>query len=153
MIQAAHKIVLSQGYSIGLKWHSARSRPSMAKSILAVHDTMTFEHRGQAFRDRFPIMRLAIVFILVLVLLGGLFHHHESQSDSAACSYCHAGVQTPVIDLAGALAVPFLANVGSVIPTRPSCLPRVVQFSTLVPRAPPVTTHPVVFWEGCDGLV
>jgi hypothetical protein len=80
---------------------------------LAVHDTMTFQCRGQNFRGRFPVMRLAIVAILVLVLFGGLFHHHKYESDSTACSYCHAGVQTPVIDLGGASAAPFIAAVGS----------------------------------------
>jgi hypothetical protein len=98
-------------------------------------------------------MEFAIVAILVLGLLGGLFHHHESASDSAACSYCHAGVQTPEIDLAGALVAPSFAAVGSVAPVQPFGFPRIVQVSTLIPRAPPRTTHPVMFCEGCVGLV
>jgi hypothetical protein len=60
---------------------------------------MRFEHPERSIRGRVPTKALAIVAILVLGLLGGLLHHHESASDSVACPYCHAGVQTPVIHL------------------------------------------------------
>ena len=93
-------------------------------------------------------MGLAIVAVLVLGLLGGLFHHHESESESAACSFCHAGVQIAVADPAGALGAPFFEAVGSIAPTWPSRIPRIVHYVTLVPRAPPATTHSVVFGEG-----
>ena len=95
-------------------------------------------------QKRFPTIAVAIVIILILGLLGGLFHHHESESDQIACSYCHAGLQTPVFDLAGALVVTTFAPVGFVTPRRASRIPRLVQSSTLVPRAPPATTFAVM---------
>ncbi len=101
----------------------------------------------------FAINAVFIVAILVLGLLGGLFHHHRSGVDYDACSYCHAGAQTALLDLAGALVATTFAVVECLTPTRPSHLPRAVHFSTLIPRAPPATTHPVMFWEGCVGLV
>jgi hypothetical protein len=114
---------------------------------------MRLNHPERSIKGRLPIKALVIFAILVLALLGGLFHHHESASDSSACSYCHVGVQTPVIDLADALVAPFFAAVGSVAPTLVSDLPRTVHFSTLIPRAPPITIHPAMLWEGCVGLV
>src|SRR5258706_589143 len=92
-----------------------------------------------------PIKALAIVAILLLGLLGGLFHHHESASESAACSYCHAGVQTLPIDLSGALITPLFAVVGVVTPARASDPPRIVPSATLVPRAPPSQPIPPSF--------
>jgi hypothetical protein len=113
---------------------------------------MTLKYPRQSFWGQRPIQGLAIIAIVLLGSLEGLFHHHESASNSAACSYCHAGVQTPVINLAGTLITPYSAAVGSVTPTQPSHLARIVRFSTLVPRAPPgVATHSSVFWEGLCG--
>jgi hypothetical protein len=113
---------------------------------------MRLKHPERSIRAQVPIKAIAIVAILVLGLVGSLFHHHESASESAACSYCHAGVQTPVMDLAGALVAPSFAVVGFVTLARLSRLPRIVQFSTLIPRAPPTTMHPATFWEACVGL-
>lgn len=120
---------------------------------LAWFGTMKVKHPARSIRERLPSKALAIVAVLVFALFGCLFHHHESAPESAACSYCQAGVQTPVIDLAGALVATTSAVLGFVTPARPSRLPRVVRFLTLVPRAPPATTHPVAFWEGCAGPV
>lgn len=94
---------------------------------------------------------LVVVAVLVVVLVGGLFHHHESETESAACSCCHAGLQTPVADLGALVTVRFVV-VGFLSSTRPSRIPNLVHFSTLIPRAPPVVTHPVVLWEGCGLL-
>ena len=107
---------------------------------------------GRNVRHRFSGKALAIVGILVLGLLGGLLHHHDSESDSDACSYCHAGVQTPVIDLAVTLVATTFAVVGFVGPRRPVCLPQVVRRPPFVPRAPPSTTHPAASWEGWVGI-
>ena len=60
---------------------------------------------------------------------------------------------TDLLDLAGALVATTFAVVELLAPTRPSHLPGAVHFSTLIPRAPPATTHPVMFWEGCVGRV
>jgi hypothetical protein len=105
---------------------------------------MRNNHPERDIRGEFAKKAVLIVAMLVLGLLAGLFHHHESASDYNACSYCHASVQTRVLDLAGALLARTSGVVGFVTPTRPSPLPRAVHFSLLVPRAPPVTTHPVV---------
>jgi hypothetical protein len=147
------KIVLHSDPSVPVNWHPAKFVDASADVNDSHHDTMRPKHSERSVRGQFPIAGLAIVAILVLGLLGGLFHHHESASDSAACSYCHAGVQTPLVGLANALVTPCFAAVGSVAPAQPSGFPRIVHFSTLVPRAPPVPNHPVMFWEGCVGLV
>jgi len=93
---------------------------------------------------RYTTVACAIVTILVIGLLGGLLHHHESQSDESACCYCHAGLHTPVFNLAGSLAITTFVPAGFVTRTRPPRVPRVVRFSTLAPRAPPVATHPAI---------
>jgi hypothetical protein len=95
---------------------------------------------------------IAIVAILVVALFGGLFHHHNSESESAACPYCHAGLEKPIADLAVVLAVPLFSEVGYVNPTQCSQTPPVLRFSTLIPRAPPASTHPALSWESCAGL-
>ncbi len=97
---------------------------------------MRLNYLEWSIREQFPIKALAIVVILVLGLLGGLLHHHESEGDFDACSYCHAGFLRPVIDLTVALAATTFAVVGLVASSRSARLPRVVHFSTLVPRAP-----------------
>jgi hypothetical protein len=154
VFQPVRKIVVNNDRSVPLHWHSAKFVNAYPrKSTTRSAHTMRHKHSERSIRGQFPLTGLAIVAILVLVLLGGLFHHHESASDSAACSYCHAGVQTPVVDLAGALVTPSFAAVGSVAPAQPSDFPRISHFSTLVPRAPPVPNHPLMFWEGCVGLV
>jgi hypothetical protein len=120
---------------------------------LALQGTMRFKHPDRSVQDEFPMKALAVVAVLVVVLLGGLSHHHTSAADADACSYCHVGLETPVIDLTGSRVATALASVGYVTPTRPYRLPRIVHFLTHIPRAPPVTTHPVMFREGCVGLV
>jgi hypothetical protein len=92
-----------------------------------------------------PIKGLAIVAILLLGLLGGLFHHHESASESAACSYCHVGVQTAPIDPPSALIAPLFAVLGVVTPARASDPPQIVPSAPLVPRAPPSQLIPQSF--------
>src|ERR1700687_4666851 len=92
----------------------------------------------------FSARGIAIVAILVIGLLGGLFHHHESASDSDGCSYCHACVQTPVIDPAGALITPIFAVVGRLVPQGPLSIARILAFSSLASRAPPVPTQSIV---------
>jgi hypothetical protein len=124
------------------------SRTTGLSALLPVFRRRLGNKRGQ-----FPTYGLAIVAIVILGLLGGLFHHHESASDSAACSYCNTGIEAPVPDLAAALVAAFLVAIGSVTPTGPSHFPRIVRFSSLVPRAPPLTIDPPAFWEGCVGLV
>ena len=116
----------------------------VASQPLALRDKMRLRltYPERSIGEQFRIKALAIVVILVLGLLGGLIHHHESAGDFDACSYCHAGFQRPVIDLSVALAATTFAVVGLVAPSRPACLPRVVHYSTLVPRAPPDTTVP-----------
>jgi hypothetical protein len=105
-----------------------------------------------SIRLQLSIKGLAIVAILILALVGGLFHHHKPASHSVACSYCHAGVQTPVIDLAVALVVPLFAVVGIATPARPSHVPRIDRASTLIPRAPPGAAFPDMFQVGGVGL-
>jgi hypothetical protein len=144
--QPVHKIVVSYDNSVRLNWHSVKFVDCRhGKSRLALLDTMRLKHSERSTWGQFPTMEFAIVAILVLGLLGGLFHHHESASDSAACSYCHAGVQTPEIDLAAALVAASFAVVGFVTLSQPSCLPRSVRFSTLIPRAPPSQLIPSFF--------
>lgn len=95
-----------------------------------------------------PRVRLAataLVAILIIGLLGGLFHHHENETEAAACSYCHAGVQTSVSDLAQTLPAPFFAIVGTA-PIEPVSRPAPVLLpSNRTPRAPPSLTHPAAF--------
>jgi hypothetical protein len=119
---------------------------------LALHVATRLMHPERNIREQFPFKALALVAILVLALLGGLLHQHKSASDADACSYCHAGIETPVLDLGAALVATNSAVVGFTTPARPSRPRPVVPFSTLVPRAPPATTYPVIFWEGCAGL-
>src|ERR1051326_2101770 len=87
---------------------------------------------------------VAIVAILVLGLFGCLFHHHESSADFDSCSACHAGVQTPVANLAADLATPFLAAAGFAPPCRARKPLRAARLSTLIPPAPPDPTHPLL---------
>jgi hypothetical protein len=89
---------------------------------------------------------------LVIALLGGLFHHHESESESAACSYCQAGLQTPVADLAVDLVTPSFAAVGYVSPAFYSDAPSVFPFTNLIPRAPPASSQRTFLWESIAGL-
>ena len=94
---------------------------------------------------RVPLAAVAIVAILIVGLVGGLFHHHENAAESAACAYCHAGVQTPVSDLARTLPTPFFTIVGTA-PIEPvSRWAPVLLPSNTTPRAPPSPTHSAAF--------
>ena len=114
---------------------------------------MSLDHANRDIQGPFPTRNIALVAILVLVLLGGLFHHHEMVSDSDGCSFCHAGIQTPVIGLTGALVTPGFTVVGAVTEQLPFHHARIFHFSLLVPRAPPLSTLCTVFGEGCVALV
>lgn len=116
------------------------------------HDNMRIKAPVALLQRAAHTTGLAIVAILILGLLGGLFHHHESESDSAACSYCHASIQTPKIDLAAALIAPSFAAIGFVIPARVSDPPPISLRSALVPRAPPLPNHPAGIWDDCVDL-
>ena len=107
-----------------------------------------------ATNERIYVRFRAVAFIAVLIglLLGGLFHHHEDASQEAACPYCHTGVQAPVPDLARILPTPFFTVVAVVSSNSVSQWTPVLSFSTLIPRAPPAATLPVVFWESCGSL-
>src|ERR1700752_2040048 len=96
---------------------------------------MNVRNIGRSTKKGLPAIAFAVVAILILVLLGGLFHHHESEVEVAACCYCHAGVQSPVFDLP--IVWTPLAPVGFATPARPGRVSGVVRFSKLAPRAPP----------------
>ena len=134
---------------------------TLCPSILASHAFVTSTTYGKMINTH-PELRIrkevglkaaGIVAILILGLVSGMVHHHACASDYKACSYCHAGVQTAVLDLSGALVAATFAVVELVAPSRPSFLPGVVHFSRLVPRAPPVTTHRDMSSGGCVGFV
>ena len=114
--------------------------------------TVRVTHPNRSRGNGVPIRALIAIAVLGLVLFGYLLHRHESAAEAATCSYCQAGVETPVPDLSGVLATTSFVVVWCVAPAPRCRLPRVVHFSTLVPRAPPVTTLPLKFWEGCVGV-
>jgi hypothetical protein len=95
---------------------------------------------------------VAVIAVLILALIGGLFHHHQNATEAAACSYCHAGVQAPVPDLARTLPTPLFTVVGAVLLEPVSRWAPILQFSSPIPRAPPTETHPVVISESCADL-
>ena len=101
---------------------------------------MKVRNIGRSTKRGLPAIAFAVVAILILVLLGGLFHHHEPEVEAAACCYCHAGVQSPVFDLA--IVWIALAPVGLASPALPGRVSGVDRFSKLAPRAPP--TAPMV---------
>jgi hypothetical protein len=98
---------------------------------------------------RVPLAAMAIVALLILGLLGGLFHHHKNEKDAAACSYCHSVIQTPVQDLARNLPSPAFRVVGAAIPNPVSRWAVILPNSSTTPRAPPSATRLVLFWESC----
>lgn len=102
------------------------------------------------YRSR--ITPIAIITLLVLGLLAGLLHHHRSESEERDCSYCHAGIQTPVTGIAKALACPRFDAIGIVDLTPRSLYPSIARYSTLIPRAPPAISLPALFWEGYADL-
>jgi hypothetical protein len=107
---------------------------------------MTLKRWNSKFAMRCSAQLIAVAAIVILGLLGGLLHQHESALD-ASCSYCQAGLQTPVKDLVCTLTVPFLEVLGPVDAERPSIFVPAGPISTRTPRAPPVTTSSV-FSEG-----
>jgi len=109
--------------------------------------------RSDRHRTEFVSTRIAvIVAVAVLGLLTGLFHYHRTGSAFDACAYCHAGVQTPVWDLASALVAPLVAAVRFVGPPSSARLAPAVRFSSLISRAPPVSTYSALSRERCAGL-
>ena len=110
---------------------------------------MRVTHPDRSGGNGVPIRALVAVAVLGLVLFGALLHRHASDADAATCSYCQAGVETPVPELSGVLTTTSFVVVWCVTQTPPCRLPRVVHFAALVPRAPPATTLPVILSEGC----
>jgi hypothetical protein len=94
----------------------------------------------------------ALIVILILGLLGGLFHHHESDSDCAACALCHASGHVAVTSLAGTIGTPFVPMIEFVNPGSPEPVAQVLPCTKFAPRAPPLATHLAAFREGCAGL-
>jgi len=93
--------------------------------------------------------RVAGTAVLILALLGGLIHHHESESDAAVCSYCHANVQTPVPNLARTLPAPRLIVVATLFLVPVSRWVHAFAVSSPIPRAPPIATPSTLFWKNC----
>jgi hypothetical protein len=97
------------------------------------------------------MLEVTLVTLVILGLTAGLFHLHGSESACSVCVLCHAGVQAAVTDLASSLASPFLKTVGYVTAVPADFVHWIRHFSTLVPRAPPISTHPAMLREGCAG--
>src|SRR5580700_2900874 len=55
-------------------------------------------------RASFPV-RVSIVLLLILMLPGGLLHHHEHANESDACVSCHSGGEIPALDMPLVLTV------------------------------------------------
>jgi hypothetical protein len=87
--------------------------------------------------NRFCRLGVALVVVLIIGLLGGLFHHHESDSARAACPLCSASVQTPVENLIGALLIRPVITVGMVSLDSPQSVDLLGSFDSTIPRAPP----------------
>jgi hypothetical protein len=115
--------------------------------------TMTLKRWNSKFAMRCSAQLIAVAAIVILGLLGGLLHQHESASDEASCSYCQAGLQTPVKDLVCTLTVPFLEVFGPVDAERPSISVPARPISTRTPRAPPVTTSSVISISEGRGVI
>ena len=98
---------------------------------------------------RVPLAAMAIVALLILGLLGGLFHHHENEKDADACAYCHSVVQTPVQDLARTLPCTAFRVVGTAIPNPVSRWVEILPNLSTTPRAPPSATRLILFSESC----
>jgi hypothetical protein len=92
---------------------------------------------------------ISVIAVLILVLVGGLLHHHENAKEAVACSYCHASVHAPVQDLARKLPTPFFKVIGTASPSSVSRCAAILPVSSTTPRAPPSATHLVLFWESC----
>lgn len=99
-------------------------------------------------RMRVNVARLFLLALLILALLGGVFHHHQSGSDCAACMLCQGAVQTPDAELAGHLGVPLFKPVGFLSPAAGQFIAGLAQFAPLVPRAPPSPIPLAMFREG-----
>ena len=104
------------------------------------------QRRGRAFAS---IRAIAIVAILLAALVGGAFHHHTSTSEATACPVCHTGLERPAADLAAVLASPRFGPIGSVVTARFHNPAPILLVSGLIPRAPPASTPPAMFWESC----
>jgi hypothetical protein len=112
------------------------------------HHTMSANSLSRRIAVRFPTAAMVIIAVLILALVGGLFHHHETAAESAACAYCHAGVQTPAADLGRVLPTPFFTVIGAVTLSPVCRWAPILPFASPIPRAPPVSTDPVFFREG-----
>jgi hypothetical protein len=108
--------------------------------------------RESKIRRRLRFKAFAILAILILALVGAPFHHHESDADADGCCYCHATAPVPVFDLIGAIVVPSFTLVWSLTPDPVSCFVRIVD-AIRIPRAPPLTTNPIMLLESCVGRV
>jgi len=113
---------------------------------------MSAKSRTRHIACRFPTGASVVIAVLVLALLGGLFHHHETASESDACPYCHAVVQTPVADLGRILPTPFFEVIGTVTLAPVGRLVSIRPFLITDPRAPPASTHPALVRESWTGL-
>lgn len=97
--------------------------------------------------------RIALLAVLVLGLLGGLFHHHQSDSDCASCPLCHVGVQTPVENLVCSLVIPLFNTIGTVSLAQPHEVGRIDRFDPTIPRGPPSRIPLVISGKSRAGLV
>lgn len=86
--------------------------------------------------------------LIILALLGGVFHHHESGSDCAVCLVCQGVLASPAVNLAAVLAAAPLKPVGFLAPVLSRFVARLDQFAPLAPRAPPRSTPLDIFREG-----
>jgi hypothetical protein len=95
---------------------------------------------------------MAIIAVLLIALFGDLIHHHDSETESVACSYCHTGAERPIPDLSAVLLEPLFAEVGYVTSALRLRTAAILRFSTLISRDPPASTHPALIWESPAGL-
>src|SRR5260370_35775994 len=99
----------------------------------------TIEHRssGSDLAGHFSTNAiLTIVAVVILGLFGGLFHIHSSDSEAAACCYCHAGLETPGGDLACSSTGPLFTVLRFPRPASSAQPAPLFQFYNRIPSAP-----------------